>query len=41
MLGEPVFGGPLKVEDAGMQRIRAEQGLEVVRPKLGTTPRVQ
>ena len=30
----------IKVEDEEMQRIRAEQGLEVLRPELGTRPRI-
>lgn len=30
----------VKVEDEEMQRIRAEEGLEVLRPELGTKPRV-
>lgn len=30
----------VKVEDAEMQRIRAEEGLEVLQPELGTKPRV-
>lgn len=30
----------VKVEDAEMQRIAAEEGLEVLRPELGTRPRV-
>jgi len=30
----------LKVEDAEMQRIAAEEGLEVLQPELGTRPRV-
>jgi len=30
----------LKVEDAEMQRIQSEEGLEVLRPELGTRPRV-
>jgi Fe-S-cluster-containing dehydrogenase component len=30
----------IKVEDAEMQRIRAEEGLEVLEPQLGTRPRV-
>lgn len=30
----------LQVEDAEMQRIRAEEGLEVLQPELGTKPRV-
>ena len=30
----------LKVEDAEMERIRAEEGLEVLEPALGTRPRV-
>ncbi len=30
----------IKVEDAEMQRIRAEEGLEVLEPQLGTQPRV-
>lgn len=30
----------VKVEDAEMQRLRAEEGLEVLRPELGTRPRV-
>jgi Fe-S-cluster-containing dehydrogenase component len=30
----------VKVEDEEMQRIRAEQGLEVLQPQLGTRPRV-
>jgi len=30
----------IKVDDAEMQRIRAEEGLEVLEPELGTKPRV-
>ena len=30
----------IKVEDAEMQRIRAEEGLEVLKPELGTKPRI-
>ncbi len=30
----------VKVEDAEMQRIQAEEGLEVLKPELGTKPRV-
>jgi NAD-dependent dihydropyrimidine dehydrogenase PreA subunit len=30
----------IKVEDGEMQRIQAEEGLEVLRPELGTRPRV-
>ena len=30
----------IKVEDAEMQRIQAEEGLEVLKPELGTKPRV-
>ena len=30
----------MKVEDEEMQRIRAEQGLEVLKPELGTKPRI-
>jgi len=30
----------IKAEDEEMQRIRAEQGLEVLRPELGTRPRI-
>jgi Fe-S-cluster-containing dehydrogenase component len=30
----------LKVDDAEMQRIKAEEGLEVLKPELGTRPRV-
>jgi Fe-S-cluster-containing dehydrogenase component len=30
----------IKVEDAEMQRIKAEEGLEVLKPELGTKPRV-
>jgi NAD-dependent dihydropyrimidine dehydrogenase PreA subunit len=30
----------IKVEDEEMQRIQAEEGLEVLRPELGTRPRV-
>ncbi len=30
----------VKVEDAEMQRLQAEQGLEVLKPELGTRPRV-
>jgi len=30
----------IKVEDAEMQRIQAEEGLEVLRPELGTRPRI-
>ena len=30
----------IKVEDAEMQRIRAEEGLDVLKPELGTKPRV-
>ena len=30
----------IKVEDTEMQRIRAEEGLEVLKPELGTKPRI-
>ena len=30
----------IRVEDAEMQRIQAEEGLEVLRPELGTRPRI-
>lgn len=30
----------IKVDDAEMQRLRAEEGLEVLKPELGTKPRV-
>ncbi len=30
----------VKVEDAEMQRIKADEGLEVLQPELGTRPRV-